>query len=386
MRRGSGAAMWLLVCSMVLPTVGAVSGCAGGDGSDAAPSATPRDGVAMDGTSWTRVADPDAVFGTPEQEIVRLSHVAAGGPGYVAVGTYGQGQHGEHGTVAAAWTSEDGSTWERVPHDDAVFGGFGPGRFTAASAVTTGGPGLVAVGVELDAETLVAVAWLSEDGEEWTRVEVDDPRSRGATDLDLHAIVDSDEGMVAVGIERGGPAGAPEYPAAWRSSDGVDWKGVTLAPAAEAAAWGYLSTVVAHDGQVIAAGAIEGPDGRGWVATVWHGTAAEGLTRIPHDDEVFGHDDNATMYDVAVTSSGLLVAVGERVPGPDGPTPMRFIGTVWTSPDGLTWTRLADEDGTFSGEGHTSLASITDGPHGLVAVGEVGAGEGSTIGAAWTSR
>jgi len=402
----------------------------------------PAGEVVLDGSSWTRVADPDGVFGVRDETSVRLSHVVAGGPGYVAVGSYGQGRHGEDGTVAAMWTSADGTTWERVPHEDAVFGPFGPGRFSAASAVTTGGPGLVAVGVDVDGEALLAVAWLSEDGRSWTRIEVDDPRERGATDLDLHAVVDTDEVLVAVGIERGGPAGAPEYPTAWRSSDGVDWTPITLTPAADAVAWGYLSTVAVHDGQVVAAGATDGPDSRGWVATVWHGTAAEGLARIPHDDEVFGgagmpwihglatggpglvavgttdshylddpqwspaavwtsidgatwervahddevfgDDDDATMRDVTSTPWGLI-AVGTRVLGWEDPLDMRFIGTVWTSPDGLTWTRLADEDGTFSGDGHTSLASVTVGPSGLVAVGEVGAGEGSTTGAVWTS-
>ncbi len=59
---------------------------------------------------------------------------------------------------------------------------------------------------------------------------------------------------------------------------------------------------------------------------------------------------------------------------------------VWTSPDGRDWTRRVDADETFSGDGHTSVTSITVGPHGLVAIGEVGAGDGSTTGAVWTSR
>ena len=41
------------------------------------------------------------------------------------------------------WTSVDGITWSRVPHDEAVFGGEGDQEI---SSVTAGGPGLVAVG------------------------------------------------------------------------------------------------------------------------------------------------------------------------------------------------------------------------------------------------
>ena len=42
------------------------------------------------------------------------------------------------------WTSPDGITWSRVPHDEAVFGGEGG---QVMNIVTFGGPGLVAVGV-----------------------------------------------------------------------------------------------------------------------------------------------------------------------------------------------------------------------------------------------
>ena len=427
----------MLVWSTCASLWAGVLGCGGVDDAERDAAAVPAGEVVVDGSSWTRIEDPDGVFGIRDEANVRLSDVVAGGPGYVAVGGYGQGHHGEGGTVAAVWTSEDGTTWERVPHDDDVFGPFGSGRFTVASAVTTGGPGLIAVGIEADGEALVALAWLSTDGREWTRVEVDDPRERGATDLDLHAIADTDDGLVAVGIGRSGPAGAPEEPAAWRSNDGVGWTPIALTPEEDAAAWGFLSTVAAYDGEVVAAGASDGPDGERWVATVWHGSDTDGLTRIlhddevfggpgmpwihglttggpglvavgtthshhlddpqwspaavwtsddgaawervAHDDEVFGDDDDATMYDVVATEWGLI-AVGHRVPSQDDPAQMRFIGTVWTSPDGLAWTRLVDEDGTFSGDGHTSLAAIGAGPEGLVAVGEVGAGEGSTIG------
>ena len=427
-QRGTTTALVLLILGL-----SGLVGCGGVD---------PAGEVVVDGASWARVADPDGVFGTPEQESVGISDVVVGGPGYVAVGTHGQGRFGEDGTVAAVWTSEDGTTWNRVPHDDEVFGAVGSGRLTAASAVTTGGPGLVVVGFEARDGASVALAWLSADGLAWTRVEVDDPRERGATGLYLQAIVDTDDGLVAVGMERGGPTDAPEYLAAWGSVDAAEWAPIALTPEEDAAAWGWLSAVAVHDGQVVAAGTTDGPDGQRWVATVWRGSAAEGLVRIPHDDEVFGGtgmpgingvttggaglvavgtttshhldepkwspaavwtspdgatwqrvahddevfgvDDDATISDVVATDRALI-AVGTRVLGWEDPLDMRFVGTVWTSPDGLTWTRLADEDGTFSGDGHTSLASITVGPHGLVAVGAVGAGEGSTIGAVWTS-
>ncbi len=45
--------------------------------------------------------------------------------------------------VAAVWTSVDGITWSRVPHDETVFGG---GAGYSMGTVTVGGPGLVATG------------------------------------------------------------------------------------------------------------------------------------------------------------------------------------------------------------------------------------------------
>lgn len=419
-------------------------GCGGGDlaGQPAGGLPVPRGGVVLDGATWTRVEDPDGVFGVEGEGTVHLSDVVAGGPGYVAVGGVGEGRYGEGGTVAAVWTSADGAAWERVPHDDAVFGMPGTGAFTAASAVTTVGQELVAVGVEAHGEALVALAWLSEDGRDWTRVEVDDPRRRDATDLALHAIHATDDGLVAVGIERGGPAGDEERPAVWRSPDGTAWSPVELHPADDATRWGFLSTLTAHDGQLIAAGASGGPGSRGWVATVWHGSIAEGLTRVPHDDavfggpgmpwihglvvagrtlvavgtvdshhlddppwspaavwtstdgvtwqrvahdhEVFGVDDDATMLDVVATPWGLI-AVGHRIPEADDPMARRFVGAVWTSPDAIQWTRLADDDATFAPGGYAALTALTAGPDGLVAIGSVGTDDAGPTGAVWTS-
>ena len=48
---------------------------------------------------------------------------------------------------AAVWTSEDGMTWDRVPHDEDVFGGPGAQEM---DTITVGGPGLVAVGSDTD--------------------------------------------------------------------------------------------------------------------------------------------------------------------------------------------------------------------------------------------
>ena len=69
-----------------------------------------------------------------------MHSVTAAGAGVVAVGADG-GFYATRGD-AVVWTSVDGITWSRVPHDEAVFGG------AEMYSVTVGGGGLVAVGDE----------------------------------------------------------------------------------------------------------------------------------------------------------------------------------------------------------------------------------------------
>ena len=78
--------------------------------------------------------------------------VVAGGPGLVAVGYDGPRGYKD----AAAWTSPDGLSWARVPHDDAVFGG---DDSQGMNSVAAGGPGLVAVGYDASGGEKNAAVW-----------------------------------------------------------------------------------------------------------------------------------------------------------------------------------------------------------------------------------
>jgi hypothetical protein len=119
------------------------------------------------GISWSRNPHDDAVFGGEVGLVfggAGMSSVTVGGPGLVAVGSDGSP---DGGGVAAVWTSVDGITWLRVPHNEAVFGGETDGYYgQSMSSVTAGGPGLVAVGSDLGR----AVVWTSVDGITWSRV------------------------------------------------------------------------------------------------------------------------------------------------------------------------------------------------------------------------
>jgi hypothetical protein len=279
--------------------------------------------TSVDGLTWSRVPDDDAVFADSG-----LADVTAGGPGLVAVGGFGVSEtpadEGTHPGVAAAWTSLDGLTWTRVPHDDAVFGG------AEMHSVTVGGPGLVAVGTtqpEILDEALTdyeranlatdAAVWTSVDGLTWSRVPHDEAIFGGAGAQQMRDVAAGGPGLVAVGYDGTGP---------WDNTFGQ-------------------------------------------VAAVW--TSVDGLiwSRVPHDDAAFGGDKPAML---GVTAGGPgLVAVGYSF-GHSAPA------AVWTSVDGLSWSRVAHDAGV--GMGGTMWSVAVGGP-GLVAVGEAGNGGA----AAWFS-
>ena len=159
--RRPGWLVALVSAAAVLVGVGGVAWLLSSPGREASVAATPPS-VSSTSLTWSRVAYSEEAFGDGFEQ--SMSSVTVGGPGLVAVGGIDQ--------RAAVWTSPDGIEWSRVPHDNEVFGGeVGPssgGSFM--SDVTAGGPGLVAVG---QSEPNAAV-WTSPDGITWSRVPHDD--------------------------------------------------------------------------------------------------------------------------------------------------------------------------------------------------------------------
>ena len=93
--------------------------------------------LAANADGWGRVPHDETVFGGSKYQT--MWSVVAGGPGLVAVGNNSSGGRWD----AAVWTSPDGLTWARVPHDEAVFGGNNDQGIWSMVAV---GSELVAVG------------------------------------------------------------------------------------------------------------------------------------------------------------------------------------------------------------------------------------------------
>jgi hypothetical protein len=259
--------------------------------------------------------------------------VTAGGPGLVAVGRDGPVADGEGD--AAVWTSLDGFTWSRVPHDEDVFGGQGEQRIVS---VTAGGSGLVAVGFDRPAEQGEgnAVVWTSPDGFTWSGVPHDEAVFGGDSRQIMLSVTTGGPGLVAVGTD-GYTYGGDEDPHTERPDELA-----TVALASDAAVW-------------------TSPDGFTW-------------SRVPHDEDVFAtsgeqypagaHEER--MLSVTAGGPGLVAA------GFDSVDDCGWDSAVWTSPDGLTWSRVPDERACFTTHYgvYDRMLSVTVGPAGLAAVGE----------------
>ena len=246
--------------------------------------------TSADGLTWTQVRHDEAVFGGPDNQ--SMVGVVAGGPGLVAVG-YDESSGDRD---AAAWTSVDGVTWTRVPHDEAVFGG--PG-WQAMEGVAAGGPGLVAVGY--DASDRGAAVWTSDDGLAWTQAPYD---AAVFGSLQLESVAAAVPGLVAVGSDSSG--GDPDA-AVITSADGLVWRRV---PHDESIfggpSWQGMYGVAATGFGVVAVG--HDRSGDDWDAVAW--TSADGLAWArARSDGGFGGWYDQGMYCVTAGGPGV-VAVG----------------------------------------------------------------------------
>ena len=220
---------------------------------------------------------------------------------------------GSVGSSAAVWTSTDRMTWERVPHEEAVFGGPGDQEI---EAIVPWRDGFVAVGEvggvrDFDPRR-VAVVWFSEDGTTWARVPHDEKVFGGRGRQEMFDIAASDDRLVIIGFDEEGPcctdAGANHDIAVWTSTDGLAWTQDTFG-----------------GGEMLAvAGTSEGFVGVGHRG-MW--TSPDGLQWEREDP---GDLRYATLLGVAPTPSGF-VAVG--LDSPHGERP-----GAWTSSDGTDWT------------------------------------------------
>jgi hypothetical protein len=187
-------------CSSINRVVAGPSGfvaLGGGFESGESISISPRLWTSPDGVSWTPLTQEEAGLG---DRFLQITHLVSGGAGWVAFGgscsetpqealELFESEESLPTCPVAIWTSSDGANWEKVPHDEEVFGDTG----TRIRSVTQGPNGLIAAGTTVDGVTI----WSSADGRIWKRT----PLSGSAFGADLpDFLVGDSQGLVAVGV------------------------------------------------------------------------------------------------------------------------------------------------------------------------------------------
>jgi hypothetical protein len=209
--------------------------------------------------------------------------------------------------AGAAWTSTDGTTWQRVPDQPA----FAPGPFLR---LTAGPAGLMAVR-GLGFGSLV----FSCDGTTWSEAPVGTP---GANVSDVAA---TDEGFVAVGS-------VETTAAAWTSPDGQHWQRATVTDGSGASA--DFVSVAAQGRRLVALGAVPAP-GDEAIPGSWTGPASWLSTDGGESWTQTGsalHGTAPDLYPASIPDlyamSGGFIVVGANAQGNLA---------VWTSVDGTKW-------------------------------------------------
>ncbi len=181
------------------PVYGSVDGCI--------PQGTQQGVVwtSPDGRTWTKLPT-DPVFDGAD-----IYGVASDGDSLVAVGFHhelGSSGGGNFFGDSVVWTSLDGITWIRQPHDQELFGG------SVMHRLVYGPGGYLAVGWALPRNDFEeSIYWMSPDGHEWTRIDVPDE----LLDTLPTALVADDTGYYLSVAYRTG--GGPD----WTSPDGITW-------------------------------------------------------------------------------------------------------------------------------------------------------------------
>lgn len=269
--------------------------------------------TSADGSAWQRIASLPAPQGSSIS-------AAATGPdgGLVAVGTNGES--------AAVWHTSDGVTWTMESLPPAP----GPGTTESLAAVARSGSGYVAGGSVVSGTGRTATLWRSADGVAWTRAAAGLPS--GSSEVRGIAVAGSGT-AVAVGIygdERRGAA------AVWRSTDGgATWQSVTSPTFAD----GRMLAAVAGSLGVVAVG--ETTDQAG--AMAWTSTDGLSWSLAPVQPALSNGGFQMVMTAVAWDGAGFDAA-GWKSDAGNGSA------VVWRSKDGRDWMRLPQDD-SFSGAG-----------------------------------
>ncbi len=313
-------------------------------GADQAGS-TPLIFLSANGTSWERLDAARLRLPAGNGHAADIRSVAAAGKLILIAGDAVTTKPKRTGTaqVGVAWLSADGgATWAPV-----TGAATGHGAQPQVAGVAAVGRGFVMLRPATVARRPAVDVFFSPNGLAWT----------------FRATLGAPAGFTAL-MANGGPDGvavtgqAGRNLTAFASADGQTWhQGRPFGPAA---AEDISGVALAPDGAVVAAGVSDAPDGRQPVITLTGaGAAAQkvDIAKIP------GAVEPQVAVDSIAAQDGTQVAVGSANGYP----------AAWTSGNGGgTWTRAVGALPAVLGRpGSQRLTSVTHGPMGWLAVGDV---------------
>jgi hypothetical protein len=305
-----------------------------------------------DGVTWTAGGSLPASGDTQVSAIARWGNllVAVGEDTTALWAAMAKGEATTAVPAGAAWTSTDGTTWQRVPDQPA----FAPGELLR---VTAGPAGIMAVR-GLDVGSLV----FSRDGTTWSDAPVGTPGAK------VTGVAATDEGFVAVGS-------VETSAAAWMSPDGQHWQRATFPDGSDASA--DLVSVAAQGRRVVALGAVPAP-GDEAIPITWTGLASWLSTDGGASWMQTGSALHGTAPDLYPSSSPDLYALSGGFIGV-GPNAQGNMA-VWTSVDGAKW-QPATIDATSEEFG---LSLAVSGSRAIIGGKTVGTGMGGDRAVFWT--
>lgn len=307
----------------------AVSPAGEGDGEAVQPSESEPSEIA-----WERVPHDEDVFGDESELGVAadqsLLAVAGAGGLVVALGIDAGADSGDR--LHTTWVSRDGVRWQRSPRGVDVLGP------SPADGPIYGRDIAAANGVYVIVGTAgqTGAAWASSDGLRWQRA----PAGLG---FRADAIVAAGPGFIAAAIGQDGS----EF---WASVDGVRWTRIAGPDPELFPPGSYVTDLALGPRGVVAVGGYEGIDGED-AAVVWTSPEGSVWSRVPHDQDLFG---NALIASVAADAQGI-VAVGSR-------RDSSHATVLWYSRDGAQWQRIeGDTVRALGGDGRLVVAALERG-------------------------
>jgi hypothetical protein len=274
--------------------------------------------------------------------------------------------------VGALWSSGDGLNWHSVSSAHAAFAGIGDYVITGLAPF---GTGFVAVGGSRIGSHWTPASWISPNGDSWSEPSAQfamgarsQPDGSDAVVRDITAVQTGIHSATLTAV-----GGGPTAQRTWTSTDGLHWAELPLPPGAAAAVdWSASRVAVAGSISVVA----DSDPGQPHLLV----RGARGWLEPSANPATFGTVQAVARPAGLVSSpAGLLLAVQvDHFPQVLGPSNSSI--ALFTSADATTWTPVASGD-SFAGSRLEAVAALRAG---FVAVGwtRAGAQEWATV---WTS-